>query len=100
MPSYLALQRHLDLKALGVAASVPYVFGFVGILLFGWLGSTVLYRVRAPMIAAGYLCAAASLYLAYTADRIEVSLAGLCGGGLLHVRRFRSLRGAGPGPCA
>ena len=79
MPSYLALQRHLDIKALGVAASVPYVFGFAGILLFGWLGSTLLYRVRAPMIAAGYLCAAASLYLAYTADRVEVSLAGLCG---------------------
>lgn len=79
MPSYLSLQRHLDIKALGVAASVPYVFGFAGILLFGWLGSTVLYRVRPLLIAAGYLCAAVSLYIAYTADTIEVSLAGLCG---------------------
>ena len=79
MPSYLSLQRHLDIKSLGVAASVPYMFGFVGILVFGWLGSTVLYRVRAPLVAVGYLCAAASLYTAYTADTIGMSLAGLCG---------------------
>lgn len=79
MPSYLALQRHLDIKALGYAASIPYAFGFAGILAFGWLGSTLLYRVRAPLVAVGYLCAAACLYVAYTAQTVDGSLAGLCG---------------------
>jgi hypothetical protein len=66
MPGYLAIQRHLDIKALGVAASVPYVCGFVGILVLGWLDSHALYRFRAQLVAAGYLCAAASLYVART----------------------------------
>jgi sugar phosphate permease len=79
MPSYLALQRHLDIKALGVAASVPYMFGLIGILVFGWLGSGALYRFRAPLVAFGYVCAAGCLLIAFTAESVGISLVGLTG---------------------
>lgn len=39
MPSYLAMARDIDLKVLGTVASIPYVFAFVGIIIFGRLGS-------------------------------------------------------------
>jgi sugar phosphate permease len=78
MPGYLAIQRHLDIKALGVAASVPYLCGFAGILIMGWLGSHTFYRFRGQLVAVGYLCAAASLYIAYTSIDIVTCLIGLC----------------------
>src|SRR3546814_15668462 len=39
MPSYLSLARDIDLKTMGMVASIPYIFAFFGILLFGRLGS-------------------------------------------------------------
>lgn len=77
IPSYLANQRHIDLKSLGVAASVPYVFGFLGIVVFGWLGSGRLHRRRPMLVAVGYLCAGLALYLAYSADDIVACVIGL-----------------------
>ena len=79
MPGYLAIQRHLDIKTLGYAASIPYLCGFVGIVAMGWLGSHALYRFRGQLIAAAYLCAAGSLYIAYTSNDITMCLIGLCG---------------------
>nr|WP_020071193.1 MFS transporter [Paraburkholderia caledonica] len=78
MPGYLAIQRHLDLKALGYAASIPYICGFAGILTMGWLGSHALYRFRGQMVAMAYLCAAGTLYMAYTSTDILTCLIGLC----------------------
>src|SRR3546814_17633731 len=34
MPSYLSLARDIDLKTMGMVASIPYIFAFFGILLF------------------------------------------------------------------
>jgi MFS transporter, ACS family, D-galactonate transporter len=79
MPGYLAMERHLDLKAIGFAASVPYLFGFVGIVTFGWLGSRALYRYRPALIVAAYCGAGLCLSLASSALSIELCLAGLCG---------------------
>jgi sugar phosphate permease len=79
MPSYLSITRHIDLKHLGIAASVPYFFGFLGMLFFGWLGSRPLYRHRARLVAAGYLLAGLGLYCTYTAATAAGSIAGLSG---------------------
>lgn len=77
MPGYLAIARHIDLKTLGYAASVPYLFGFLGLLVFGWLGSHALYRYRGQLVAAGYALAAASLYVAFSANDIGMCMIGL-----------------------
>jgi len=79
MPSYLALAHHIDLKALGPVASIPYVFGFLGMLLFGWLGSASFHRRRPQLIACCLVVAGASLFLAYRADSVPLALAGLSG---------------------
>lgn len=77
MPSYLSIERHIDIKALGVLAGIPYLFAFLGILLFGWLGSGALYRYRAYLLAGCSLCVAASLYVAYASAEITSSMVGL-----------------------
>lgn len=77
MPSYLALSRHIDLKQLGFDASVPYLVGFLGMLVFGWLGSGMLYRHRALLVAVGYLLAACALYATFTAQTVAGSVMGL-----------------------
>jgi sugar phosphate permease len=77
IPSYLANQRHINLKSLGVAASVPYLFGFLGIVVFGWLGSGPLHRKRPILVAVGYVFTGLALYLAYSADNIVACVIGL-----------------------
>ncbi|MGF6768206.1 sugar phosphate permease [Paraburkholderia sp. GAS199] len=77
IPSYLANQRHIDLKSLGVAASVPYLFGFLGIVVFGWLGSGILHHRRPLLVAVGYIFTGLALYLAYSADNIFACVVGL-----------------------
>ena len=77
MPSYLALAHHIDLKTMGLLGGVPYVFALLGLLLAGWLGGGALYRFRPQMLAGAYFCAAASLYLAFNARTLELSVAGL-----------------------
>jgi sugar phosphate permease len=77
MPSYLSMARHIDLKTLGVAASVPYFAGAVGMFVFGWLGSSVLYRQRCVLIAVIYVCTAVSLYVTYNVDSALHSIIGL-----------------------
>ena len=55
MPSYLSSERHIELKSLGFAASVPYLFGFAGLLVLGWVARTLLYERRAQLVA-GLAC--------------------------------------------
>ena len=77
LPSYLAMARDIDLKSVGALSSIPYLCGFFGILAGGWLGSSFLHRYRPPMVAACYLLAGGALFVAYQADTLAVSLAGL-----------------------
>lgn len=81
MPSYLALERHIDIKSMGVLGGVPYLFAVVGVVLTGWLGSGPFLRHRPQMLAATYLLSGASLYLAYSAADLTTSLIGLSGAG-------------------
>jgi len=77
MPSYLSMARHIDLKSLGFAASVPYMAGTVGLIVFGWLGSKVFYRYRCLMVATLYLLAGISLYVTYNVSTADQSVIGL-----------------------
>jgi sugar phosphate permease len=79
MPSYLMDSRHISLSALGFDASLPYVFGFFGLIILGWLGNRRLNRYRASMIAVSYLLAGVSLYIAYSNGSVGASVAGLSG---------------------
>jgi sugar phosphate permease len=79
MPSYLALERHIDVKAAGLLGGVPYVFGVAGLVVIGWLGSNRLYRYRPALIATSYLLGGAALYVAYSSSTLASSVIGLSG---------------------
>jgi sugar phosphate permease len=77
MPSYLSETRHITLSKLGFASSVPYLFGFAGLLVIGQIGSRALRSRRAALVAASYLLAAVGLFLAFRAESRNGSIAGL-----------------------
>ena len=79
MPTYLSTERHIDLKHLGPIASIPYLSGFVGMLMLGWLGTKAAYRWRPLLVAVGYLCAGAFLYVAYKSAHVDGCITGLAG---------------------
>ena len=79
MPTYLAIARHIDIKALGPLGGLPYLFAFVGLLIGGWLGTGPLGRHRPALVAGFYALAGLSLFLAYRATTVPMSLAGLSG---------------------
>lgn len=76
MPSYLALSRHIDLAKLGFDASVPYVLGFFGLVIIGWLGNR-LSHYKATLVAISYLLSGIFLYIAYHASTVGGSVFGL-----------------------
>ncbi|WP_053959851.1 MFS transporter [Sulfobacillus thermosulfidooxidans] len=69
MPSYLSLSRHIDLSALGFDASVPYVLGFFGLVIIGWIGTRI-GRYKSSLVAISYLVSGIFLYMAYNAHTI------------------------------
>lgn len=78
MPTYLAMERQIDLKHVGMVGSIPYVFAFLGLLLGGWLGSTaLLHRLRGQLVVACYLAGGLSLFLAYNAGTLALAVVGL-----------------------
>ena len=77
MPSYLSQTRHIELKALGPLASIPYLCGFVGLLVIGWLGTRPLYHARAALVGVSYLLAAAFLWMTFTAISVPHCIIGL-----------------------
>lgn len=82
MPSYLALERGIDIKLLGPLSSIPYVFAFFGLLVGGALGSSAaLHRHCIQIVVAFFVAGALSLFLAYQAPNVPLALAGLSGAG-------------------
>ena len=79
MPSYLAQAHHINLKSMGFLGGIPYAFGLVGLLLEGWLGGGLLRRYHSQMIVVSLLCAGIAEFLAYRAESLPFTLAGLCG---------------------
>jgi sugar phosphate permease len=81
VPSYLALERHIDIKSTGMLGGLPYLFGLVGLVFSGWLGVGPFHRHRQLLLAGTYLCGSVSVYLAYRADNLIACLVGLSAGG-------------------
>jgi sugar phosphate permease len=77
MPSYLALQRHIDIKASGHVAGIPYLFAFLGLLVIGWMGSYRFQRHRPQLLAVAYGLASLSLVYAYTSSNLTSAVVGL-----------------------
>lgn len=77
MPSYLSQERHIQLASLGYIASIPYLCGFAGLLVLGYLGKGVLYRYRPLLLGASYLLAGLGLYLAFSVAGVTSSVLGL-----------------------
>jgi MFS family permease len=41
LPGYLEIQRHMSVKATGFVAAVPFIFGVIGSVGFGWVTDTL-----------------------------------------------------------
>lgn len=76
MPSFLAMERHVDIKTMGYLAGLPFAIGLIGMIFFGWLG-TRMHEYRPQLLAICYLGAAAGLFVAYSAASVSGSVAGL-----------------------
>jgi sugar phosphate permease len=77
MPSYLNATRHIALAQLGIVAALPYFCGFLGTIFVGWLGSKTFARHRPALVATSYVLAGAALFVAFSAQSVAQSIAGL-----------------------
>ncbi len=77
MPTYLSLSRGINLKSLGMLSSIPYLFGIIGLLAIGTLGSSLLHRVLPQLTIACFLFSGLGLYIAYTSNTLTGSISGL-----------------------
>ncbi len=50
LPGYLRTERHMDLAYAGLAASIPFLCGFVGALVAGWASDRVARHAASPVI--------------------------------------------------
>lgn len=73
LPTYFTKGRQLAFEQLGYAASLPYVFGVVGVALAAWLGDRL--GRRALLAGLGFLVAAVFIYLAARAPSIPATIA-------------------------
>ncbi|KXU83318.1 MFS transporter [Paraburkholderia monticola] len=51
LPGYLTMERHMSLSRTGIAASVPFLCGFVGALLAGWFSDLITRRSNSPVVS-------------------------------------------------
>jgi sugar phosphate permease len=79
MPTYLSTARHITLKELGFIAAIPFVAGFFGLLVIGYIGTHALPRHRAPLVGVCLLLAAGCLSAAFSAAELVPCIAALSG---------------------
>lgn len=77
MPSYLALERHIDIKASGMLGGLPYLFGLFGGVAAGLIGTRLGRRGRPFLLAGVYLLACVALYAAFASATLAMSVAAL-----------------------
>jgi len=77
MPSYLALARHIDIKASGMLGGLPYLLGLVGGVAAGLIGTRLGRRGRPYLLAGAYLLACVALYAAFASATLAMSVAAL-----------------------
>ena len=61
LPGYLEIERHMSVKATGIAAAIPFVCGVVGGVLGGYLADVLVRRGVSPVNSRKYPAAAALL---------------------------------------
>jgi len=77
MPSYLALERHIDIKASGMLGGMPYLFGLAGGLTAGLVGTRLGRGGRPYLLAGTYLLGCVALYAAFASATLAMSVAAL-----------------------
>ena len=78
LPMYFVKARNIDFSQLAIAASLPYVAGFVSFVLYAYLGDRTNRRITIAGI--GFLGAAISIYLATVAPNLPLTIAAFsCG---------------------
>ena len=82
MPTYLSSAHAIDIKKLGLLGGIPYLFGIAGLLLFGYVGSSIGYRSKPWLFAATATLSALFLFLAFQATGLAMAMAGLSGAAL------------------
>jgi MFS family permease len=92
LPGYLEIQRHMSVKATGFIASVPFIFGVIGSVGFGWVtdklnaaGFSPVNSRKIPVIA-GLVGMALFTYIAAEATSNFIAIAAIsaavfCNGG-------------------
>jgi MFS family permease len=92
LPGYLEIQRHMSIKATGLIASIPFIFGVIGSVGFGWVtdklnaaGFSPVNSRKIPVIA-GLFGMAVFTYIAAEANSNFVAVAAIsaavfCNGG-------------------
>ena len=81
MPSYLALERHIDIKASGMLGGLPYLLGLVGGVTAGLAGTRLGRRGRPYLLASVYLLACVALCVAFVSATLAASVASLSAAG-------------------
>ncbi len=66
LPGYLVIARHMSMKAMGIAASIPFFAGVVGYLFGGWLSDGRFKSNRKIPVIIFQLVTALLFYLMYT----------------------------------
>jgi len=66
LPGYLVIARHMDMKTMGVAASIPFFAGIVGYLFGGWLSDGRYKNNRKIPVIIFQLITALLFYLMFT----------------------------------
>lgn len=64
LPSYLQIERGMDMVRSGFAAFVPFFCGFIGCLVAGWLSDWLVRRTGSVLLGRKYLVVAAMLGMA------------------------------------
>jgi sugar phosphate permease len=74
LPTYLVSARHMSMKTMGVAASLPFFAGIVGYLFGGWLSDGWFKNERRIPVIIFQLTTAVLFYLTYTVGSITMLL--------------------------
>jgi len=72
LPGYLVIARHMSMKAMGVAASIPFFAGVVGYLFGGWLSDGCFKNNRKIPVVIFQLVTALLFYLMYTVESMTM----------------------------
>jgi sugar phosphate permease len=75
MPSYLVDIRHFAMVKMGIYASLPFLAGFIGLMLANTIGTKIFRGNKPYFLSAIWIIGAASLYAAYKAESAEACVA-------------------------